>query len=110
MRDHSSGLILYEKPAPPPGSSCMRQDWHIARADCCAPIRVMGEILALRSGTFLPPCRVRTAAWIFAWCLLVHGTAGPGYPQTDSTPQRGSHGNTRSEERRVGKECRSRWS
>jgi hypothetical protein len=54
----------------------------------------MGEILALRSGTFLPPCRVRTAAWIFAWCLLVHGTAGPGYPQTDSTPQRGSHGNT----------------
>src|ERR1019366_3593078 len=67
---------------------------HIAPADCCAPIRVMGEILALRSGTLLPPCRVRTAAWIFAWCLLVHGTAGPGYPQTDSTPQRGSHGNT----------------
>src|ERR1035441_43532 len=27
MRDHSSRLILYEKPAPPPGSSCMRQDW-----------------------------------------------------------------------------------
>src|ERR1039457_6082228 len=26
MRDHSSRLILYEKPAPPPGSSCMRQD------------------------------------------------------------------------------------
>src|ERR1035441_630098 len=27
MRDHASRLILYEKPAPPPGSSCMRQDW-----------------------------------------------------------------------------------
>src|ERR1017187_6993831 len=26
MRDHASRLILYEKPAPPPGSSCMRQD------------------------------------------------------------------------------------
>src|ERR1035441_7188606 len=27
MRDHASRLILYEKPAPPPGSSCMRQDY-----------------------------------------------------------------------------------
>src|ERR1039457_2043366 len=26
MRDHSSRLILYEKPAPLPGSSCMSQD------------------------------------------------------------------------------------
>src|SRR5450759_1809790 len=27
MRDRSSRLILYEKPPPSPGSSCMRQDY-----------------------------------------------------------------------------------
>src|ERR1035438_1905342 len=45
------------------------------------------------SGTLLPPCRVRTAAWIFASCLLVCGTAGPGYAQTE-TISRPSRGNT----------------
>jgi hypothetical protein len=29
MRDRSSRLILYEKPPPSPGSSCMRQDWSL---------------------------------------------------------------------------------
>src|ERR1035441_4341053 len=35
----------------------------------------------------------RTAAWICACCLLVHGTAGPGYAQTETIP-RPSRGNT----------------
>src|ERR1035438_508375 len=30
---------------------------------------------------------------MFLCCLLIHGTGGPAYPQTDSIPQRGSHGN-----------------
>jgi hypothetical protein len=34
------------------------------------------------------------AAKVLAWCLLVHGAAGPGYSQRDSTPLRGSRGNT----------------
>jgi hypothetical protein len=54
----------------------------------------MGEIQAFGDGALLRRSGVRTAAWIFAWCLLVHGTAGPGYPQTDSMPERGSRGDT----------------
>ena len=27
----------------------------------------------------------RTAAWVFVWCLLVHGGGAPGYSQTDSS-------------------------
>jgi hypothetical protein len=54
----------------------------------------MSEIRVLRSGTPLRPCGVRTAAWMFACCLLIHGTGGPGYAQTDTTLQRGSRGST----------------
>jgi hypothetical protein len=35
---------------------------------------------------------VRTAAWIFVCCLLVHGTGGPGHSQSDSAA-RASRGN-----------------
>jgi hypothetical protein len=38
---------------------------------------------------------MRTAAWLFVWCLLAHGGDAPAYSQTDSVgiPQRVSRGN-----------------
>src|ERR1039458_7507290 len=51
MRDHSSRLILYEKPAPLPGSSCMRQDWSglslypVGYNESMRPVRFLGDSL-----------------------------------------------------------------
>src|ERR1035437_6548063 len=75
----------------------------------CAPIGVMGEMqafgegaLRLRGGMRVDgegrearAVRMRTAAWLFVWCLLAHGGGAPAYSQTDSvgTPQRVSRGN-----------------
>ena len=53
----------------------------------------MGEIPAFGNSAFPRRRGVRTAAWIFVWCLLVHWTGRPAYPQTDSIPQRGFRGN-----------------
>src|ERR1019366_3437406 len=63
---------------------------HIALAGRCAPIRVMSEIQAFGNRAPLRHHGVRTVAWMFLCCLLVHGTGGPGYSQTDSIPQRPS--------------------
>src|ERR1019366_2320934 len=53
----------------------------------------MGEIPAFGNSALPRRRGVRTAAWIFVWCLLVHWTVRPAYPQTDSIPQRGFRGN-----------------
>src|ERR1035441_9194885 len=53
----------------------------------------MGEIPAFGNSALPRRRGVRTAAWIFVWCLLVHWTGRPACPQTDSIPQRGFRGN-----------------
>src|SRR5450631_4492508 len=55
---------------------------------------VMGEIQDFGSGAPLRRRRVRTPAWMFVGCLLVHGTSQPGYPQTESSPPRPPRANT----------------
>src|SRR5450631_3379414 len=40
MRVRAPRLILYEKPSPSPGSSCMRQDWPGGCASGCAIMEI----------------------------------------------------------------------
>src|SRR5665647_2654907 len=55
MRDRSSRLILYEKPPPSPGSSCMRQDYLMTDAAASDII----EVLDALSGHKFTDCLVR---------------------------------------------------
>ncbi|MCX6629063.1 MAG: hypothetical protein NTW28_15705, partial [Candidatus Solibacter sp.] len=41
----------------------------------------MGEMRAFGDGALLLLGGMRTAAWVFACCLLIHGGGAPGYPQ-----------------------------
>src|SRR5438034_4676005 len=73
-----------------------------------------GRIVALAPVEFLPPAdRVidATGKLVFPGLIDCHLHVGPDYDDWKVSAQAAARtGLTRSEERRVGKECRSRWS
>src|ERR1022692_3382628 len=74
MSDRASRLILYEKRALPPGSSCMRQDCPLL--GCSAKGRIEGNSMSLAVGTNLGPYQILS--------LIATGGMGEVYRARDT--------------------------
>ena len=68
------------------------------------PLNRKNRLAQIGGGTFITYPTFRTSA------SLSHGSPLPSHPPTHSYTKAGKTHEARSEERRVGKECRSRWS